>query len=240
MEPINTTSSVNSLDNRSTAPPSQDSSSLEQSQFIQLLSNLLSVSRNNNPTNNLTNGGFLTPLLLTLVEQMLADQVQTLGMSSTGIQSGQTLPSAFSAQAFSQLGASGFDPQSALDMLTSSSPHGVPVHGPLTQNFHPGHNGLDFGVVVGTPAKATMSGKVVYAGWNNEGYGNLVIVENGPYKTYFGHLSEIPVQVGQSIAAGQTIGLTGNTGHSTGPHLHYEVRENGKPIDPTSFTLGAA
>ena len=117
-------------------------------------------------------------------------------------------------------------------------PSGRPVAGPITQEFHPGHNGLDFGIVVGTPIEATMDGKVVSAGWNNQGYGNLVIVENGPYRTYYAHLSSIPVAVGDSVSAGSVIGLSGNTGNSTGPHLHYEIRRNNVPIDPTSITLG--
>lgn len=120
-----------------------------------------------------------------------------------------------------------------------TEPSGRPVGGVLTQNFHPGHNGLDFGIVVGTPVEATMDGKVVHAGWNNQGYGNLVIVDNGTYKTYYAHLSSIPVAVGDSVTAGTTIGLSGNTGNSTGPHLHYEIRQNNVPIDPTSATLSA-
>jgi murein DD-endopeptidase MepM/ murein hydrolase activator NlpD len=127
----------------------------------------------------------------------------------------------------------------ATSQTSKNEPSGRPVGGVLTQNFHPGHNGLDFGVVVGTPVEATMDGKVTYAGWNNQGYGNLVIVENGDYKTYFAHLSSIPVSVGDSVTAGATIGLSGNTGNSTGPHLHYEIRQNNVPIDPTSATLGA-
>ena len=119
-------------------------------------------------------------------------------------------------------------------------PSGRPVAGPITQYYHPGHNGLDFGIVVGTPIEATMDGKVVSAGWNNQGYGNLVIVENGPYRTYYAHLSSIPVSVGDSVAAGSVVGLSGNTGNSTGPHLHYEIRKNNVPIDPTLITLGAS
>lgn len=127
---------------------------------------------------------------------------------------------------------------SLLSLNPKSEPSGRPVGGVLTQDFHPGHNGLDFGVVVGTPVKATMDGKVTYAGWNDQGYGNLVIVENGAYKTYYAHLSSIPVSVGDGVAAGSTLGLSGNTGNSTGPHLHYEIRKNNVPIDPTSATLG--
>jgi len=87
--------------------------------------------------------------------------------------------------------------------------------------------------------KSTMAGKVVYAGWNDEGYGNLVIVENGPYRTYYAHLSSIPVQVGDQVSAGSTIGLSGNTGNSTGPHLHYEIRYNMQCIDPTNLTFNS-
>jgi len=120
-----------------------------------------------------------------------------------------------------------------------SEPSGRPVGGVLTQNFHPGHNGLDFGIPVGTPIKATMDGKVVHAGWNNQGYGNLVIVENGPFRTYYAHLSSIPVSIGDVVTSGSTIGLSGNTGNSTGPHLHYEIRKNNVPVNPTSVTLDA-
>jgi len=120
---------------------------------------------------------------------------------------------------------------------SKAEPSGRPVGGVLTQDYHPGHNGLDFGVVVGTPVQATMDGNVIYAGWNDQGYGNLVIVENGEYRTYYAHLSSIPVSVGESVSAGSTIGLSGNTGNSTGPHLHYEIRRNKIPIDPTSVTL---
>lgn len=118
-----------------------------------------------------------------------------------------------------------------------SIPQGRPVGGNVTQESHTGHIALDFGIPVGTNVNSTMSGKVIYAGWNNEGYGNLVIVENGPYRTYYAHLSEIPVQIGQQVAAGDLIGASGNTGNSTGPHLHYEIRLNGQQIDPTSYTL---
>jgi len=115
-------------------------------------------------------------------------------------------------------------------------PHMKPTQaGHLTQEYHKGHIGVDTGMNVGTPIHATMNGKVTYAGWNNEGYGNLVIVQNGKYTTYFAHLSEVPVEVGQTVTAGTTIGYSGNTGNSTGPHLHYEVRENNVAVDPMKF-----
>lgn len=158
----------------------------------------------------------MAPLMLVLLEKLVEQQVDTVGTQTTATTA-----------------APG-------NVVSQSEPSGRPVTGgTLTQGFHPGHNGLDFGVVVGTPIKATMDGKVVYAGWNNQGYGNLVIVENGDYRTYYAHLSSIPVAVGDAVQAGSTIGLSGNTGHSTGPHLHYEIRKNNVPIDPTAITLNA-
>ncbi len=112
------------------------------------------------------------------------------------------------------------------------APTRLPVEGPISQGYHTGHSAIDIAVPVGTAVHATMAGKVTYAGWNDEGYGNLVIVENGPYRTYYAHLNSIPVTVGQTVADGAVIGLSGNTGHSTGPHVHYEVRVNGQPVPP--------
>ncbi len=136
-------------------------------------------------------------------------------------------------------------PQSGSAVLTGNPtnavPHGQPVQGGrLTQGYHSGHNGLDFGIVVGTPVHSSMEGKVIYAGWNTIGYGNLVIVQNGDYQTYYAHLSKIPVTVGQTVTADSVIGYSGNTGNSTGPHLHYEIRYKGKNVDPTAVTLNKA
>jgi len=110
-----------------------------------------------------------------------------------------------------------------------------PVSGPITQDFHPGHTGTDIAVPVGTPIPTTLAGRVVFAGWNTEGYGNLVIVENGPYRTYYAHLSQIKVKAGDEVVQGGQIGLSGSTGNSTGPHLHYEVRLNGTPVAPQTL-----
>ena len=103
----------------------------------------------------------------------------------------------------------------------------------FTQPFIPGeHAGVDIGLVEGTPVGAPADGTVVWAGWDYTGYGNLVIVASGDARFYLAHLSEIAVEVGQSVEAGEIIGLSGNTGRSTGPHLHFEVRVNGAPVDP--------
>jgi murein DD-endopeptidase MepM/ murein hydrolase activator NlpD len=204
--------------------------------FQQMLANMLlsenigSTDDSSGASSSSSTSDMLEPLMLMLIESMLSQQVSGQASASTA-----TTPAANILTAMTSLSQT----NSGVSSAVTNSPHGAPVNGPLTQNFHPGHNGLDFGVVVGTQARATMDGKVVSAGWNNQGYGNLVVVENGPYKTYYAHLSEIPVQVGQTVKAGEVVGLTGNTGHSTGPHIHYEVRYNDKVIDPTSFTLGS-
>ncbi len=114
----------------------------------------------------------------------------------------------------------------------TSIPKGWPAHGPISQEYHNGHQAYDIAIPIGTPVQSTMSGKVIHAGWNNEGYGNLVIVENGSYRTYYAHLDSIPVAVGDTVEAGTVIGLSGTTGNSTGPHLHYEVRLDGQLIVP--------
>jgi murein DD-endopeptidase MepM/ murein hydrolase activator NlpD len=116
------------------------------------------------------------------------------------------------------------------ELPRQDTPQGLPLSGRISQEFHAGHRALDIAVPVGTPVRATMDGRVVHAGWNAQGYGNLVIVENGPYRTYYAHLDRVPVGVGETVRAGAVVGYSGNTGNSTGPHLHYEVRVDGTPV----------
>jgi murein DD-endopeptidase MepM/ murein hydrolase activator NlpD len=98
--------------------------------------------------------------------------------------------------------------------------------------FHPG---IDFKGNKGDAAKCTANGKVVFAGWNG-GYGNCVFIQHpNNLETIYGHLSRITVKVGQDVTAGQKIGEVGSTGRSTGNHLHYEIRKNGKPVNPISY-----
>ena len=139
-----------------------------------------------------------------------------------------------------------------VDILIASSysgeycaPGGLPGGGAwrITQVFHdpsynPNHAGIDFGIPLGTATQSTIGGEVTYAGWNSQGYGNLVIVQNGPVSTYYGHLSGISVHPGQIVSPGALLGLSGDSGNSTGPHLHYEVRVNGVPVDPLTATFG--
>jgi murein DD-endopeptidase MepM/ murein hydrolase activator NlpD len=114
-----------------------------------------------------------------------------------------------------------------------------PVHGVLTSGFGwrwgRMHEGIDLAVANGTPVVASASGTVIVAGWMG-GYGNLVVVDHGNgIATAYGHNTSVTVGYGQSVAQGQLIAYSGNTGHSTGPHVHFEVRVNGAPVDPLGY-----
>ena len=101
------------------------------------------------------------------------------------------------------------------------------------------HEGQDIDAAYGTPVQAAATGKVTIAGWQR-GYGNVVYVDHGNgLSTRYGHLSKIEVRVGDGLMRGQTIGLVGSTGRSTGPHLHYEVRINNQPVNPKQYLPGA-
>ncbi|MBN1798801.1 MAG: M23 family metallopeptidase [Spirochaetales bacterium] len=101
------------------------------------------------------------------------------------------------------------------------------------------HTGIDVAVGTGTNVHAYRAGTIKFAGWNPWGYGNLVIIDHGNgIETYYAHNSVIKVEVGDSVTKGQTIALSGNTGISTGPHVHFEVRVNGQHINPLPFLRG--
>jgi len=121
----------------------------------------------------------------------------------------------------------------------SSSGFIWPVNGPVVSPFGMRwgrmHGGIDIGVGEGTPIHAAAGGRVVYAGWMS-GYGNLVAVDHGGgLSTAYAHQSRIGVSLGQSVSQGQVIGYVGCTGHCFGPHLHFEVRVNGSPVDPLGY-----
>jgi murein DD-endopeptidase MepM/ murein hydrolase activator NlpD len=98
------------------------------------------------------------------------------------------------------------------------------------------HEGIDFTAPVGTDIYATGNGTVTEAGRNQGGYGNEIVIDHGySYLTVYAHLSRIFVRPGQKVLRGQVIGYVGNTGKSTSPHLHYEVRKNGIAINPIYF-----
>jgi murein DD-endopeptidase MepM/ murein hydrolase activator NlpD len=97
------------------------------------------------------------------------------------------------------------------------------------------HQGMDFTAPTGTDIYATGNAKVAFSGWK-QGYGNTVILDHGfGYQTLYAHLYKSLVHVGQRVRRYDVIALVGNTGKSTGPHLHYEVRLHGKPVDPRNY-----
>ena len=114
-----------------------------------------------------------------------------------------------------------------------------PVNAPITSSFGwrwgRMHEGIDLGAAYGSPIAAAAAGTVIYAGWLG-GYGNLTVIDHGRgLSTAYGHQSSIGVSVGQHVEQGETIGNVGSTGHSTGPHLHFEVRVNGQAVDPLGY-----
>jgi murein DD-endopeptidase MepM/ murein hydrolase activator NlpD len=117
-----------------------------------------------------------------------------------------------------------------------------PVNGPITSTFgmrfHPilhrvrMHTGIDFGASYGTPIHAAAGGEIIYANFMG-GYGRVVIIDHGGgFSTVYGHSSRIFVSVGQHVAQGQVIAAVGASGLATGPHLHFEIRVNGRPVNP--------
>ena len=120
-----------------------------------------------------------------------------------------------------------------------------PLNGPITSEFgwrtHPifgtqrYHSGLDIGGDYGLPIAAAASGTVIHSGWIS-GYGYTVIIDHGGgITTLYGHNESLLVGEGESVSQGQTIAMCGSTGNSTGPHCHFEVRENGEPVSPYSY-----
>ena len=116
----------------------------------------------------------------------------------------------------------------------------MPLSGRLSSPFGPRwgrmHEGIDIAVPEGTPVKAAECGKVSFVSENAGGYGKLVRIDHGyGVQTAYGHLSKITAAEGDTVAAGTEIALSGNTGNSTGPHLHFEIIKDGEQIDPTPY-----
>ena len=109
----------------------------------------------------------------------------------------------------------------------------------FSQYFWYGHPGVDIALAEGTGVVASDTGTVTFAGWNIYGYGNLIVINHGNgYETFYGHLSSIGVVPGQIVYQGNFIGSTGNTGNSSGPHIHFEVRINGAQDNPCFYVGG--
>lgn len=114
-----------------------------------------------------------------------------------------------------------------------SSPYGPRVHPVLGRHHH--HSGIDIAAPLGSPVRAARAGTVKETRFES-GYGNLVVVEHAAgLETWYAHLDTIRVEAGDAVQAGATLATVGNTGRTTGPHLHFEVRQEGRPIDPTPW-----
>ncbi len=128
-----------------------------------------------------------------------------------------------------------------------STPTLMPTNGHLTSSYGPRmspyagrikmHEGLDIGAAIGTPIVAPADGIITFSG-AKPGFGNFVQIDHGyGVETIFGHASSVSVKKGQKVSRGDKIATVGNTGYSTGPHVHYEVRVNGTPVDPLYYVL---
>ncbi|MGD8562209.1 MAG: peptidoglycan DD-metalloendopeptidase family protein [Desulfarculaceae bacterium] len=209
---------------------------LMESQFLGLLWKEMRKTLSND---SLFGGGFGEEMFTDALDQAVAD-ASTQG-SSMGV--ADLLEKQLSQQSLVSPGVKlgkmpgGQQLDAAADLPvqgTVSSSYGLREH-PVTGELKE-HTGLDIAAASGSPVRATQDGRVVFAG-ERGGYGNLVIVEHsGGAQTYYAHLEEIDVKAGQRVSADQQVGTVGSSGVSTGPHLHYEVRNSsGQAMDPETF-----
>ena len=182
--------------------------------------------------------------------QVTAAELQRLGISPARVGTDQGVGGPFESAGNATFKAL-FNSWKKLDQLQDgviAVPSDKPVKtdvsftsgfGVRSDPFHAGaamHPGIDLAGAYGTPIFATADGTVLRAGWNNGGYGNLVEIDHGRgISTRYGHMSAILVHEGDHITRGQQIGRMGSTGRSTGNHLHYEVRIDGRPVNPIPF-----
>lgn len=196
-------------------------------------------------------------LVITLEhDQSILDVVQVYGLSPTVIAKANGIDSPGDLQAGKLLFLPGVPALASLDRLTQvradeaqrlaeENSYIWPVHGRLTsyfgrRNLGRGtsnfHRGLDIGAPHGAQVVAARAGTVTFAGWSSQGYGNLVkITHYGGAESWYAHNSTIAVTVGQYVERGEEIARVGSTGISTGPHVHFEIHENGQAIDPLTY-----
>lgn len=160
-------------------------------------------------------------------QQAAASSQADAGDAGTSDDSGSTEPD-YSYQPVSGSGAFIWPVNGVI-----TSPYGYRTHPIFGTTIY--HSGIDIGVDYGTPVHAADSGVVVEAGWIS-GYGYAVVIDHGNgLSTLYGHNESLNVSSGQSVSQGQVIAYAGSTGNSTGPHVHFEVRSNGDPVDPSAY-----
>jgi len=168
------------------------------------------------------------------------DELEAEGAAlAVRIQAAQAARAAQAERATQAAGAAGATSQQVPSQAPAASGFIWPVHGVVTSVFGwrwgRMHEGVDIAVGSGTPVVSAAAGTVIVAGWSG-GYGNLVVVDHGNgIATAYGHNTNVTVFVGQSVAQGQLIAYSGSTGHSTGPHVHFEVRVHGAATDPFGY-----
>jgi len=124
--------------------------------------------------------------------------------------------------------------------LSPGSPFAWPVVGQITQGYSEKHPALDLGAPYGSSVYAAQAGTVTHSGWARTGYGYTVILDHGEgVQSLYSHMKGTWVTVGQKVERGQLIGEVGSTGHSTGPHVHFEIRVDGQRVDPTDYLPAA-
>jgi murein DD-endopeptidase MepM/ murein hydrolase activator NlpD len=120
------------------------------------------------------------------------------------------------------------------------SPFAWPVVGEITQGYSEEHQALDLGAPYGSPVYAGKAGTVTHSGWARTGYGYTVILDHGGgVQSLYSHMKGTWVTVGQKVERGQLIGEVGSTGHSSGPHVHFEIRVDGERVDPSGYVPAA-
>ena len=113
-----------------------------------------------------------------------------------------------------------------------------PVYGWMSQGYRGDHRAIDIAAVGGTFVTAADRGVVIRSGWNDQGYGTFVVIDhNIDYITLYAHMQDIYVKEGDVVAQGQIIGTIGSTGNSTGPHLHFEIRDFGRLANPLDLLI---
>ncbi len=193
------------------------------------------------PKEGLTDAGFGGEVFTDMLDQEYAKSASsTGGLGLAEIIAGElgAKPRALAVQDPTAATTQGLKAYRAQAADTWRSPVDGRVSSPFGSRVHPisgqerMHDGLDLAAPTGTPIRAARAGEVVFAG-EKGGYGNAVVLEHRDGTTsLYGHASVLRVEAGQSVRAGEIVAEVGSTGHSTGPHLHFEVRRDGEPIDP--------
>jgi murein DD-endopeptidase MepM/ murein hydrolase activator NlpD len=161
---------------------------------------------------------------------------RSAGLTADGQAGSATLHAVVHGAKPSSSGSSGHG--SANGPVRFLRPVNAPITSPFGMRWGRMHTGIDFGAPAGAPIRAAGVGTVISAGWNSGGYGNLVVIQHRlGYETWYAHQSRVAVHAGQRVNGGTLIGYVGSTGHATGPHLHFEVRIDGTPVNPVPYLL---